>query len=105
MNDSYVLSAIAIMSCCTIFLRCAPFVLFKNKVPETILYLGKVLPSAIMAMLVVYCLKDISIFSGTHGIPEMMALFLVFMLHKWKHQSLLSICGGTICYMVLIQIV
>jgi branched-subunit amino acid transport protein AzlD len=54
-------------------------------------------------MLVVYCLKDVSITSGTHGIPEFIAIVLTVILHKWKKQMLLSIAGGTICYMLLIQ--
>jgi branched-subunit amino acid transport protein AzlD len=85
--------------------RFLPFLIFseKRKTPEFIQYIGKYLPSAVFGMLVVYCLKDVSITSGTHGIPEFIAIVLTVVLHKWKKQMLLSIAGGTICYMLLIQ--
>jgi branched-subunit amino acid transport protein AzlD len=85
--------------------RFLPFLIFseKRKTPEFIQYIGKYLPSAVFGMLVVYCLKDVSITSGTHGIPEFIAIVLTVILHKWKKQMLLSIAGGTICYMLLIQ--
>jgi branched-subunit amino acid transport protein AzlD len=85
--------------------RFLPFLIFseKRKTPEFIQYIGKYLPSAVFGMLVVYCLKDVSITSGTHGIPEFIAIILTVILHKWKKQMLLSIAGGTICYMLLIQ--
>ena len=65
---------------------------------------GKVLPSAVFGMLVIYCLKDVSLISGSHGIPELLAVLAVTVLHLWKRQMLLSIAGGTIFYMVLLQI-
>jgi branched-subunit amino acid transport protein AzlD len=85
--------------------RFLPFLIFseKRKTPEFIQYIGKYLPSAVFGMLVVYCLKDVSITSGTHGIPVFIAIILTVILHKWKKQMLLSIAGGTICYMLLIQ--
>jgi branched-subunit amino acid transport protein AzlD len=85
--------------------RFLPFLIFseKRKTPEFIQYIGKYLPSAVFGMLVVYCLKDVSITSGTHGIPEFIAIVLTVVLHKWKKQMLISIAGGTICYMLLIQ--
>lgn len=104
-HNIYILSSIIVMSAVTIFLRFAPFLIFRKKTPPVILYLGNVLPEAIMAMLVVYCLKNVSLFGGSHAIPEIISLALVFFLHKWKHNTLLSILAGTICYMVLIQIV
>lgn len=63
------------------------------------------LPCAIMGMLVVYCLKDVTFFSGNHGIPEVICVILVVILHKWKHNSLLSIFVGTVVYMLLVQMV
>ncbi|WP_291683581.1 branched-chain amino acid transporter permease [Blautia sp.] len=72
--------------------------------PKYIQYLGKVLPSAVFGMLVIYCLKDVSLISGSHGIPELLAVLAVTVLHLWKRQMLLSIAGGTIFYMVLLQI-
>lgn len=104
-EQTYLLCAIGVVSLVTIFLRFAPFVIFRQKTPKVILYLGKVLPEAIIAMLVVYCLKDVSFLSGSRGIPEFIALAVVIGLHKWKHNTLLSILSGTIVYMLLIQLV
>lgn len=56
-------------------------------------------------LLVIYCLKDVSIFTGSHGIPELISIVLVIVLHVWKRQMLLSIAGGTVCYMLLVQLV
>lgn len=87
----------------TMLTRFLPFLLFPagRPTPKYIQYLGKVLPSAVFGMLVIYCLKDVSLISGSHGIPELLA---VTVLHLWKRQMLLSIAGGTIFYMVLLQI-
>lgn len=86
--------------------RFLPFLLFPagRPTPKYIQYLGKVLPSAVFGMLVIYCLKDVSLISGSHGIPELLAVLAVTVLHLWKRQMLLSIAGGTIFYMVLLQI-
>lgn len=81
-----------------------PFVLFPKGTPKIVLYLGDVLPYAVMGMLVVYCLKGIDFLDGTHGIPEVISVALVAILHKWKHSTILSILAGTICYMVLIRV-
>lgn len=96
---------IAVMALGTIFLRFLPFILFSKGTPKAILYLGNVLPRAIMAMLVVYCLKGISFTKSPHALPEIISVLLVVLLHKWKHNTLLSILVGTICYMVLVQVV
>lgn len=104
-QNSYILFAILVMAAVTALLRFAPFLVFRNKTPKVILYLGNVLPEAIMSMLVIYCLKNVSLFGKNHGLPEAISLALVFFLHKWKHNTLLSILSGTICYMVLIQTV
>lgn len=77
-ENSYLLCAIGVMSLVTVFLRFAPFLIFRQNTPKVILHLGKVLPEAIIAMLVVYCLKDISLTSGTYGIPQAIALAIVF---------------------------
>lgn len=107
MNVLYSLLIIFVVSICTILLRALPFLIFggKKEVPQTIQYLGKVLPPAIMAVLVVYCLRGVSILEGNHGIPEFVSVFLVAGLHLWKKNILLSIGLGTICYMILIQLV
>lgn len=104
-QNSYILFAIFVMAAVTALLRFAPFFIFRNKTPKVVLYLGNVLPEAIMAMLVVYCLKNVSLFTGSRGLPEAISLAFVFLLHKWKHNTLLSILSGTICYMILIQMV
>lgn len=91
----------------TALLRFLPFFVFsgKRKTPEIILYLGRVLPYAIMGMLVVYCLKGISFENTPFGIPEIVASIVVVLLHAFKGNTLLSICGGTIVYMVFVQVV
>lgn len=90
----------------TMLTRFLPFLLFPagRPTPKYIQYLGKVLPSAVFGMLVIYCLKDVSLISGSHGIPELLGVLAVTVLHLWKRQMLLSIAGGTIFYMVLLQI-
>lgn len=84
-----------------------PFSLFsgKRKTPEYINYLGKALPAAIFGMLVVYCLKNVNITSGSHGLPELISLCVLTALHLWRKNMLLSIAGGTVCYMLLVQFV
>ncbi|MDO5425956.1 MAG: AzlD domain-containing protein [Eubacteriales bacterium] len=100
----YSLLLIAVMAGVTQMLRFLPFALFAKGTPKAVLYLGKVLPAAIMAMLVVYCLKNTSFTGPTHGIPEVVSVLLVVLLHKWKHNTLLSIIGGTVCYMLFVQV-
>ena len=73
--------------------------------PKYIQYIGRVLPSAVFGLLVIYSLKDVSLFAGGHGIPELLSILLVILLHLWKRQMLLSIAGGTVCYMLLVQLV
>ena len=89
----------------TMLTRFLPFLLFPagKPTPKYIQYLGRVLPMAVFGLLVVYSLKDVSIFSGSHGIPELIAVAVVVCLHLWKRQMLLSIAGGTVCYMLLVQ--
>lgn len=92
----------------TMLTRFLPFLVFSSKkpTPDYIQYLGRALPCAIFAMLVVYCLKDVTLLSGSHGLPETLGIAAVtILLHKARHQMLLSIAGGTICYMVLVQMV
>lgn len=87
--------------------RFLPFLIFPagKETPKYVRYLGKVLPAAVFGLLVVYSLKDVSILSGSHGIPELISIALVIVLHVWKRQMLLSIAGGTVCYMLLVQLV
>ena len=105
MDKLHSLALILIMAALTAALRFLPFVMFSKGTPKAIVYLGNLLPNAIMAMLVVYCLKNVSFTASSHGIPEALAVFLVAVLHKWKHNMLLSILGGTAAYMLLVQAV
>lgn len=104
MHDILLIVISALVIAATRFL---PFLIFgeKRKTPPIITYLGTVLPCAIMGMLVVYCLKDISILSSPYGLPELIACAVVAALHVWKRNSLLSIGVGTVCYMLLVQLV
>lgn len=91
----------------TMLTRFLPFIIFSSKKPTPlyIQYLGNALPSAIFGMLVIYCLKDVSIWKGNHAIPELVSIIVVCILHIWKRQMLISIAGGTIFYMILVQFV
>nr|WP_276538655.1 branched-chain amino acid transporter permease [Dehalobacterium formicoaceticum] len=91
----------------TMLTRFLPFILFpQNKpTPKYVQYLGKVLPSAVLGMLVIYCLKDVNILTGSHGVPELIAIVVIVVLHFWKKQMLISIAGGTIVYMLLVQLI
>lgn len=91
---------IATMSIVTIAIRFAPFILFSKGTPKAVTYLGEVLPYSIMTMLVVFCLKGISLVAKPYGIPELCSVALVIVLHKFKHNTLLSIIGGTALYML-----
>ena len=98
---------IALCGLATMLTRFLPFILFPagKQTPRYVQYLGRVLPGAIFGMLVVYCLRNVSILTGTHGIPELIAIVVVVALHLWKKQMLLSIAGGTVAYMLLVQLV
>ena len=95
---------VAVMSLVTILLRFLPFLVFRKKVPPCIAYLGRVLPPAIIGMLVIYCLKDTVITSAPFGLPELIAGVMVVLLQAWKRNALLSILCGTVVYMLLIQL-
>jgi len=104
MSDVRVLVLIAVMALVTMAIRFAPFVLLNGReTPEFINYLGKVLPFSIIAMLVVYCIKDVSLIKAPHGMPELIAIGAVAGLHVWKRNTLLSIVTGTVIYMILKQ--
>ncbi|MBS6722287.1 MAG: branched-chain amino acid transporter permease [Clostridiales bacterium] len=91
----------------TALTRFLPFLVFPSgkPTPKYIRYLGKVLPAAIFGLLVVYSLKNVNPLAGSHGIPELLSILLVIGLHLWRRQMLLSIAGGTIFYMALVQLV
>lgn len=98
---------IVLVALTTFATRVIPFLVFPKgkEIPKTIQYLGKVLTPAIIGMLVIYCLKNVSILSAPHGIPELISVAVVTVLHIWKRNNLLSIGVGTVLYMVLIQTV
>ena len=91
----------------TLITRFLPFIVFPagKPTPKYIQFLGKFLPAAVFGLLVIYCLRNVSLVSGSHGIPELISIAVVIGLHLWKRQMLLSIAGGTILYMVLVQLV
>ena len=98
---------VAIAALVTIGLRFLPFVIFSGRktTPPFVAYLGRVLPYAVMGMLVVYCLRNIQFASAPHGLPEIIACAVVAGLHLWKRSTLVSIVGGTACYMLLVQLI
>ncbi len=91
----------------TMLTRFIPFLLFPDskEPPEIVTYLGKVLPAAMMGLLVVYCLRSTPFTGSTHGMPEVISVAVIALLHKWKGNVLLSIGAGTVLYMVLVQMV
>lgn len=98
---------IAVMTLVTMATRFLPFLIFgeKKETPPLVTYLGQVLPFAIMGMLVVYCLKDVAFLSAPFGAPEILGCAIVAVLHLWKRNSLLSIGVGTVCYMLMVQLI
>ena len=101
--------AITILLCAlgTMLTRFLPFLVFspKRPTPKYIQYLGKALPGAIFAMLVVYCLRNVNVLQFSYGLPELIAIAVTIGLHLWKRQMLVSIAGGTVCYMLLVQLI
>jgi len=102
MHDVLLVLVVVLVTAATRFL---PFLIFRKRTPAFVEYLGKVLPCAIMGMLVVYCLKDVNFLTGSHGIPEILCCLVTAGLHIWRRNSLLSIGAGTVLYMLLVQLV
>ena len=104
MHDILMIVVIALTTMSTRFL---PFLIFRenHQTPKSVLYLGRVLPCAIMGMLVVYCMKDVAFLAYPYGLPELIGCAITAVLHIWKRNSLLSIGVGTVSYMLLIQLV
>ena len=98
---------IALVALATMATRFLPFLLFPagKPTPKDIQFLGHFLPPAVLRLLVIYCLKDTNFLSGNHGLPELLSIAAVIALHCFKRQMLLSIAGGTICYMLLVQFI
>ncbi len=106
MNNTHAALLVAVIALVTLLLRFLPFALFRGReTPKFIAYLGTVLPFSIMGMLVVYCLRNTSFTAPSFGLPELLAVGTVAGLHLWKRNTLLSIIGGTACYMILVQLV
>ncbi len=107
MSNIHSAAIVAVVAAVTILLRFLPFIVFngKAKTPKFILYLGDVLPYAIMGMLVVYCLKGVSFLSSPYGIPELVSCVLTALVYVWKRNTLLGIAVGTVCYMIFVQFV
>ncbi len=97
---------IVVVAAGTFLTRLLPFVLFPQgrRVPPVVRYLGQVLPYAVVAMLVVYCLKD-AVFTPRHALPELLGILSVIILHKLFHSMMFSVVGGTVIYMLLLQLV
>ena len=107
MDKFYAIAMIAVIALVTAALRFLPFFIFRGNrtTPKYIEYLGKVLPYAIMGMLVVYCLKGVTVTQLSSLAPAALGVGITAGLHLWKHNTLLSIIGGTVCYMILVQMV
>lgn len=107
MSFKHQLITVGVIILATVIMRFLPFVLFPDNkpTPKFIHYLGTVLPAAVFGLLIIYALKNVSIFEGSHGIPELICIVITAAVHLWKKQMLLSISAGTVCYMLLVQLV
>ena len=105
--DLHAAALVAVIAAVTILLRFLPFVIFGGgrPTPRYVVYLARVLPCAIMGMLVVYCLRNVTPLSPPYGVPELIGVVLAVLLHVWKRNTLLSIGGSTVVYMLLVQLV
>ena len=105
--DNHAALVILIMGLVTLATRLLPVLIFGRgeKVPDYILYLGKVVPFTAMGLLIVYCLKDVSVMESPHGLPELIALAIVSGSYLWKRNTILSVVIGTVVYMMLVQMV
>lgn len=105
LTETQTLITILVVALGTMITRFSPFLLFPDhkEPPKIIGYLGKMLPPAMMGLLVVYCLKNVSVLTSPYGIPELIAILSIVLLHKWKNNVLLSIGGGTVVYMIFVQ--
>jgi len=107
MTDAQALITVGIVALCTLLTRALPFALFpaNRKTPALVAYLGRVLPYAVIGMLIVYCLKDVNPLKAPHGLPEALGIAAVAALYAWRRSSLLAIAGGTAVYMALVRLV
>ena len=104
---THALIIMLVMGGCVLLTRILPVLIFGRsaQIPEFILYLGKVIPYTAMGLLIVYCLRDVSLLSGTHGLPELIAMIVVVASYLWKRNTIVSVVLGTAVYMVLLQMV
>lgn len=106
-SSSHTLSTILVIAAVTFGIRIAPFIFFgkDRPTPKYIAYIGNYLPPAVIAMLVIYCLKNVSLISFPFGLPEAIGIATVAILHVWKRNNLISILGGTVVYMLAVQVI
>ena len=106
-TDTHALLIIVIMGLVTLGTRILPVIIFGRgeKVPEYILYLGRVVPYTAMGLLIVYCLKDVPVLEAPHALPEIIALAIVTASYLWKRNTIFSVLIGTIAYMLMVQMV
>lgn len=102
---THALIIIIVMGTVTVATRILPVLIFgrNEKVPDIILYLGRVVPYTAMGLLIVYCLKDVSVTEGSRGLPELIALVIVGVSYLWKRNTIFSVVIGTVLYMILVQ--
>ena len=107
LNVGQTLLVVFIIAAITFLIRVTPFILFPSnkKTPQYILYLGRVLPNAIIGMLIIFCIKNVSFLKFPFGLPEAVAIIFIIAIHTWKRNTLFSIGGGTILYMFLVQVI
>lgn len=105
-NVKYCITMIVVMSIVNYTIRLLPFLLFdkEEKMPKVVEYLGRMLPPAMMSVLLIYCIRSIRLLSGNHGIPELLGIATAMVLHGWKRNTLLSIALSTIVYMIFNRI-
>ena len=105
MSAERTLAVILVAAACTFATRVAPFLLFNGKkpIPPIVRYLGEALPPAVIALLVVYCVKNVNWLAAPHGAPELLCIAVTALLHVWKRNNLLSIGVGTVLYTLLVQ--
>ncbi|MBG9981187.1 branched-chain amino acid transporter permease [Facklamia lactis] len=102
MSNIHSLLLLLVMGAVTALIRFFPFIVFKNQTPLWVIYLGQVFPYSIMAILFIYSIKDIE-FMSSQGLAALLACGAIFLVHKWRHSTILSILVGTAVYMILIQ--
>ncbi|PKM90934.1 MAG: branched-chain amino acid transporter AzlD [Firmicutes bacterium HGW-Firmicutes-12] len=106
-SNNYTFFAIVVIAIVTFGTRVAPFIFFRKgkATPKYIVYIGKYLPPAVISMLIIYCLKNVNLFKFPFGIPELIGVATVAILHIWKRNNLISILSGTVIYMITIQFI